>query len=232
MTLSFHTERVAIIATCRAMNASGLNQGTSGNVSQRVDGGFLITPSGIAYADMRPEQIVFMDLEQGYWGDVLPSSEWRMHSDIYAAHATAGAVVHVHSTYATSLACLQRTIPAFHYMIAVAGGEDIRCADYATFGTRALSEAMLTALVDRKACLLSHHGQIAFGPNLDKALWLAGEVEALAMQYWAALQVGEPTTLPTDEMDRILQKFQSYGKQMQDLTEGAPAAFEMPVRRS
>ena len=204
-------ERQAIIAACLRMNAEGLNQGTSGNVSVRVPGGMLITPSGVPYAETDPGQIVFV-AEDGSWsGDWKPSSEWRMHRDIYRSRPEAQAVVHVHSTCATALSCLRRRIPAFHYMVAVAGGRDIRCADYATFGSQALSDAMIAALDGRGACLLANHGQIAFGPSLGKALWLAGEVEVLARQLVAAESLGPPAILPDDEMDRVLALFRDYG---------------------
>ena len=136
-----------------------------------------------------------------------------MHLDVYRARPEAGAVVHVHSPYATALSCHRRGIPAFHYMVAAAGGADIRCADYATFGTQALSDAMLLAMEGRRACLLANHGQIAFGPSLDKALWLAGEVETLARQYLLALGIGGPTLLDDAEMDRVLELFRTYGRQ-------------------
>ena len=223
-------DRKAVIGTCLAMNAQGINQGTSGNVSLRNGAGFLITPSGVPYAAMTPDQVVQMDLEGGYRGDWLPSSEWRMHLDIYRARPEAAAIVHVHSTYASALSCLRRGIPAFHYMIAVAGGADLRCADYATFGTQDLSDAMLVALLDRSACLLANHGQIAFGPDLDKALWLAGEVEALCKQYFVACQAGEPVLLEDAEMARVLARFKTYGKQADELGDGV-AAVEAPVRR-
>jgi L-fuculose-phosphate aldolase len=145
-------------------------------------------------------------------GPRLPSSEWRFHRDIYAEKPEACAIVHTHGVYATALACLGRGIPAFHYMVAVAGGVDIRCAPYATFGTQELSDHALTALRERKACLLAHHGLIATGPNLERALALAVEVEALAQMYWQALQIGEPATLPEAEMLRVLEKFRTYGQ--------------------
>lgn len=230
-TLPNHDLRQSIIDTCLAMNASGLNQGTSGNVSARNEAGFLVTPSGIPYAQMRPEQIVQMDLDGGYLGDTLPSSEWRMHLDIYRAHGHAGAVVHVHSTHAAALSCLRKDIPPFHYMIAVAGGPTLRCADYATFGTRDLSEAMNRALEARSACLLANHGQIAFGANLTKALWLAGEVEELCRQYFIACQAGTPIILDDAEMTKILDKFKTYGKQPKEFKAGEHAAFDMPVKR-
>jgi len=219
------TRRQAVIDTCLAMNASGLNQGTSGNVSLRDGAGFLVTPSGVAYDAMRPEQVVRVDLQGGYWGDWLPSSEWRMHRDIYLGRDEAGAVVHVHSTHATAFSCLRRDLPAFHYMIAVAGGESLRCADYATFGSQDLSDAMLEAMAGRTACLLANHGQICFGPTLDKALWLAGEVEALCHQYYVACQMGDPALLGEDEMARVLELFAGYGRQ------ASGGALEMPERR-
>ena len=204
-------ERRAIIAACLRMNAEGLNQGTSGNVSVRVPRGMLVTPSGIPYAETEPGQIVFV-AEDGSWsGDWKPSSEWRMHRDIYRARPEAQAVVHVHSTCATALSCLRRGIPAFHYMVAVAGGRDIRCADYATFGTQELSDAMIAAPDGRRACLLANHGQIAFGPSLEKALWLAGEVETLARQLVAAEALGPPVVLAEEEMDRVMALFRDYG---------------------
>lgn len=206
-------KRQAVIEACRAMNAQGLNQGTSGNVSLRDGDGFLVTPSGVPYDGMTPEQVVRMDPEGGFEGDWVPSSEWRMHRDIYRARPEAGAVVHVHSTHATALSCLRREVPAFHYMVAVAGGDSLRCADYATFGTQALSDAMLAALEGRTACLLANHGQIAFGPTLDRALWLAGEVEALCRQYAVARSLGDPVVLGETEMAEVLERFGSYGKQ-------------------
>jgi L-fuculose-phosphate aldolase len=205
--------RRKIVATCRRMNALGINQGTSGNVSARLGGGFLITPSGVPYERMTPGMIVAMDVKGRAHGDLLPSSEWRMHAAIYRSRPEAGAVVHCHSSHATALACLGLEIPAFHYMVAVAGGDSIRCAQYATFGTQELSDAMLKALAGRRACLLAQHGQIAFGADLDAALALAAEVETLAKQYWLARQLGEPKPLDAAEMERVLEKFRSYGRQ-------------------
>lgn len=223
--------RQAIIDTCLAMNRQGINQGTSGNVSARVPEGFLLTPSGIAYDAMTPEMIALCDLDGGYRGDWLPSSEWRMHLAIYRARPEAQAVVHVHSTHATALSCLRKPIPAFHYMVAVCGGADIRCADYATFGTAELSDAMVEALEGRSGCLLSNHGQIVFGPSLDKALWRAGEVEALAHQYVVASRMGKPVILPADEMARVIARFATYGKQAHELPAGTVSVIEPPVRR-
>ena len=205
--------RRAIIAACLDMNATGLNQGTSGNISVRVEGGMLVTPSGVPYRAMEPEQIVFVDADGAAHGDLAPSSEWRMHRDIYLSRAEAGAVVHTHSIYATAVSCMRRDVPAFHYMIAACGGADLRCARYETFGTAELSAAMLEALAGRRACLLANHGQIAFGPTLDKAMWLAREVETLAHQYAAARLLGEPPVLDDAEMARVLDRFATYGQQ-------------------
>ena len=202
-----------VIDTCLAMNAAGINQGSAGNVSIRFDDGFLITPSGIAYDRLEPSDIVYVDLDGHPEAGLKPSSEWRMHRDIYSSRAAAGAVLHAHSTFATALSCLRLDIPAFHYMIAVGGGSDIRCSDYALFGTQELSGHMLLALEDRRACLLGTHGMICFHDDLDKVLWLGVEIEALAKQYWHARQVGEPVILTQAQMDEVLEKFKSYGKQ-------------------
>lgn len=223
--------RRAVIDTCLAMNASGINQGTSGNVSVRGGKGFFITASGVSYDRMTPDQIVEMDLEGGYFGEWRPSSEWRMHLDIYRSRPEAEAIVHTHSTHATALSCLRKDIPPFHYMIAVAGGADLRCADYATFGTKALSDNMLKALEGRKACLLANHGTISFGPSLEKALWLAGEVEGLCHQYFLACEAGDPILLDDTEMARVIDRFSSYGKQDAEALAKAQALGEAPVKR-
>lgn len=194
------------------MNSPGINRGTSGNVSARWESGFLITPSGLRYEDTRPSDIVFVDSAGNANGRRLPSSEWRFHHDIYRSRSDTGAIVHTHSSFATTLACLRNDVPAFHYMIAVAGGDNIRCAPYATFGTQQLSTNALKALKDRKACLLANHGMITTGASLEKALALTVEVEALCEQYWRALQIGEPAILSTKEMRTILKKFETYGQ--------------------
>jgi L-fuculose-phosphate aldolase len=206
------TLRESIIATALRTIAVGLNRGTSGNVSARIAGGFLVTPSGLAYETTRPEDIVAVAQDGTARGSRRPSSEWRFHRDIYAARLEVAAIVHAHSPFATTLACLGRGIPAFHYMIAVGGGSDIRCAPYATFGTQELSDHALRALEDRRACLLANHGMIAVGGSLAEALALAIEVEALAEQYWRALQIGEPNLLPEAEMAVVLEKFRTYGQ--------------------
>jgi L-fuculose-phosphate aldolase len=204
--------RRALVSTARRLNALGLNQGTSGNLSVRVPGGLLITPTGLPYDDMHPADIVALDRGGVPRGRHAPSSEWRFHLDILETRPEANAVIHVHSMFATTLACLHRGIPAFHYMIAVAGGDDIRCARYATYGTAALSRHALAALNGRKACLLANHGMICLGESLESALALCVEVETLAAQYWRSLQIGKPKLLSKAEMARVLKKFETYGK--------------------
>jgi L-fuculose-phosphate aldolase len=208
--------RNAVVATALAMNAAGINRGKSGNVSARLRNdafdGFIITPSGLAYERTTASDIVAMTLDGESLGTRVPSSEWRFHRDIYRARGEIGAIVHTHAPFATTLACLGRGIPAFHYMIAVAGGTDIRCAPYATFGTQALSDHAVAALQDRRACLLAHHGMLALGSDLDAALALAVEVETLAEMYWRALQLGEPARLSDQEMSVVLAKFANYGQ--------------------
>ena len=206
-----------IIETARKMNAAGINRGTSGNVSaRRPDGqGILVTPSGVEYGVIEEPDIVSVDWN-GTWRcprqGRKPSSEWRFHLDILKARPEFGGVVHAHPIHATALAAHGKGIGAFHYMVAVAGGKDIRCASYATFGTQALSDAVLEALKARKACLMAHHGMIACGRDLAQALEVAVEVETLAAQYLAALAIGEPPTLSDAEMDEILRKFDAgYG---------------------
>ncbi|MDA0339258.1 MAG: class II aldolase/adducin family protein [Proteobacteria bacterium] len=207
------TVSAKIIATCLRMNALGVNQGTSGNVSARCKGGFLITPSGVAYEALNPGDIVFVTPDGDSHGSLAPSSEWRMHRDIYINRDDADAVVHIHPPHATALSCLREGIPAFHYMVAVAGGADIRCSDYATFGSSALSEVVLDALEGRRACLLANHGLIAYGTSLEKALGLAVEVEALAQQYLLVRQAGDPVLLSDKDMEKVLAKFATYGTQ-------------------
>lgn len=203
--------RRQIIRTVRAFAKAGLGVGTAGNVSARVPGGFLITPSALPYEDTRPADIVLLDAAgRVQSGALRPSSEWRFHRDIYASRQEIGAVVHVHSPFATAIACTRRGIPAFHYMIAVAGGDSIRCATYATYGSAALSRNALRALRDRDACLLANHGQIATGTDLRSAFDLALEIEELAKQYWIATQRGRPVLLGAAEMKRVLGRFRGY----------------------
>lgn len=203
-----------LVAACaRKSVALGLNQGTSGNVSARSQEGFIITPSGRDMTDLAALDMVPVNMDGQAPEGQRPSSEWRFHRDIYAAFPEARAVVHAHSPFAVALACLRRDIPSFHYMVAMAGGTDIRCATYATFGTQALSDAVIAALQGRRACLMANHGLVAWGNSLDSALALAVEVEALCGQYLRACQVGEPVLLSEEEMAEVLERFKDYGKQ-------------------
>ena len=208
--------REAIIAKCRWMNASGLNQGTSGNISARYNDRMLITPSATPYEAMKPEMIASMPIDgaDGTWeGPLRPSTEWRFHRDILRARPDAGSVVHTHSTYATVLAIARKPIPACHYMVAAFGGNDIRCAGYALYGTQELSELALEALEGRNGCLLANHGMIAIGANLDKAMWLAVELETLARQYYLSLALGSPHILSDADIADVAKGFSSYGLQ-------------------
>jgi L-fuculose-phosphate aldolase len=211
MTADELAKRQAIIDACRRMNALGINQGTSGNISVRHGAGLLITPTSVPYDAMTPDQIVFMAMDGSHAPEQRPSSEWRFHLDILRARDDVNAVVHAHPTYCTILAIMGLEIPPVHYMIAAAGGDSIRCAPYATFGTAELSEHALRALVGRHACLLDHHGMIATGKTLDKAMWLAVEVETLARQYHGCLQIGNPPLLSSDEIERVRQRMAGYG---------------------
>ncbi|MET4220062.1 L-fuculose-phosphate aldolase [Bradyrhizobium sp. LB7.2] len=211
MTADDLDKRQAIIGACRRMNALGINQGTSGNISVRHVDGLLITPTSVPYDAMTPDQIVFMAMDGSHAPSQKPSSEWRFHLDILKARQDVNAVVHAHPTYCTILAIMGMEIPPVHYMIAAAGGDSIRCAPYATFGTVELSEHAVRALEDRLACLLDHHGMIAVGKSLDKAMWLAVEVETLARQYHGCLQIGEPPLLSSAEIERVRQRMSGYG---------------------
>lgn len=202
--------REQLLATARAMNGQGLNQGTSGNVSVREGDGFLITPSALAYDQCWPEDLVRLEMTGAAQGKRRPSSEWRMHRDIYHHFPQAGAILHAHSSYCTTLACLERPIPAFHYMVAMAGGDSIRCTPYALFGSQELSDAAVAGLQERSATLLGHHGMICYAEGLAQVLALAIEVEALARMYLQALQVGEPPTLSAAAMDEVLARFADY----------------------
>ena len=206
--------RREVIATALAMNAAGINVNNAGNVSARclrgTRSGFLLTPSAIPYAKLTPEDLVFVDGSGATVGTRAPSSEWRFHFEIYAARTDIDAIVHAHSPHATALACHGLGIPAFHYMIAVAGGPDIRCAEYETFGTQELADRAVAALEGRTACLLAHHGVIACGKDLERALALAIEVENLARTYLLVRSIGEPKLLDGAEMQRVLQRFENY----------------------
>ncbi len=203
--------RAAMVLGAQRLSALGLNRGSSGNIGVRLGHSFLVTPSGVAAEELLPQMMVEMDFSGAVLGAGKPSSEWRFHRDILAVRVEIGAVVHTHSRYATSLACLQRDIPAFHYMIAAAGGDTIRCAPYALFGTQELSDLALQALHERKACLLGNHGMIALGADLKAALALTLEVESLAEQYWTALQLGQPSILSNQQMQAVMEKFKTYG---------------------
>ena len=209
--------RTQVVATARAMNAHGINRGKSGNVSARLPGarftGFLITPTGMAYGTMTSRDIVAVTPDGEARGSRLPSSEWRFHRDLYRARDDFRAIVHAHSPFVTALACLRIGIPAFHYMVAAAGGRDIRCAPYATYGTDALAKHVVAAMEDRHACLLANHGMIVGGASLAQALALAVEVETLAEMYCHARQLGEPALLSDAEMDDVLARFRTYGQQ-------------------
>ncbi len=205
--------RQRVIDAALDLASTGLSPQMSGNVSARMGERVFITPSGVAYTDLMPGDLSEMALD----GRILscafpPSSEWQMHCAIYEAFPEAGGIVHAHSDFATVLAVMKREIPPFHYMVAVAGGKDIRVAPYATFGTEELARNAVAALEGRRACLLAHHGQVAFGPTVEDALHLAHEVETLSAQYWRALQLGEPDHLSDEEMAVNVEKFRNYGR--------------------
>ena len=207
--------RQSIINACIESNRTGLNQGTSGNISARTDEGVLITPTSRAYESMKPEDLALLPFGKTYGdysGPYKPSSEWRFHFDIYTARPDVNAIVHVHSTYATVLSMLRKEIPACHYMIAAFGGPNIRCADYAVFGSKELSDHVVKALDSRSGCIMGTHGMIAVGTNLDKAMWLAIELETIAKQYYLALQIGQPVILSDEEIERVrLRMKDGYG---------------------
>ena len=208
--------RHQLVTVARRMNGTGLNQGTSGNLSVRIEGGLLVTPSSLPYEQMEVGDLVALDLS----GQPLkqkqrrPSSEWRLHADVLSCHPEAMAVLHCHPIHATALACHDRGIPAFHYMVAVAGGDEIRCAPYATFGTKELSDNVVNALAQRNACLLARHGMVTLGKDLESALRVAVEVETLARMYLQALQLGEPPLLSMQQMQAVHAQFRGlhYGQ--------------------
>lgn len=207
--------RHQIIDQCRWMNATGLNQGTSGNISVRRGDEVLITPTSVPYDDMTPEQIVTMKLTGNYGayeGTTRPSTEWRFHMDILARREDIGAIVHTHSTYATTLSMLRMDIPACHYMIAVFGGSTVRCSEYAIFGSNELSVNVLAALENRSACLLGSHGMLACGKTLKEAMWRAVELETIAHQYHLALQIGQPVIMSDEHVQEVADRMKSgYG---------------------
>ncbi|MFE1598374.1 class II aldolase/adducin family protein [Methylobacterium sp. ID0610] len=207
--------RGTIVELCREMNRNGLNQGTAGNISARCGTRMLLTPSATPYDRMTPEMIAALPLDgdgSAWEGPLRPSTEWRFHRDILRSRPDAHAVVHAHPTFATTIAITRRAIPACHYMVAAFGGHDVRCSGYALYGTEALSREALAALDGRTACLLANHGIIAIGENLEKAMWRAVELEALAKQYFYSLQLdGGPVILSRTEIDAVLERFADYG---------------------
>ena len=207
-------EAEQIIKYANMLNSEKLSTLRSGNVSLRYKNGFLITPSGVKYSLLKVDDIVFVSLD-GKFDETKnkPSSEWRFHKDIYLNKKEANAIVHAHSTHATAVSTHGKSIPAFHYMVALAGGNDIKCADYATFGTEELSQNIIKALENRKACLMSNHGQVAFEKNLNKAFELAQEIENICQQYINALKIGKPKILSDDEMIKILEQIKNYKKE-------------------
>ena len=210
--------RQEIIARCREMNTNGINQGTSGNISARFEDRMLISPSAIPYDEMEPEMIASMPLEgDGAWdGPKKPSTEWRFHFTLLRERPDANAVVHAHPTYCTTLAIARKEIPACHYMIAAFGGNNVRCAGYATFGTKKLSQMAVEAMRDRTACLLANHGMIVVGETLAKAMWRAVELETIARQYYLSLQIGGQVILSDAAVDETLAGFAGYGLQADD----------------
>ncbi len=204
--------REALLAAARSMSEVGLNVGTSGNASVRLQDGMLITPTGLRIEDCGPDDLVFVDASGRAHGERAPSSEWPMHLGVYADRADAGAILHAHPPFATALACHRLEIPPFHYMIARFGGSTVRCARYATFGTAALSAAVREAMHDRSACLLANHGMLVSGRDAAHALDMAIEFETLCEQYWRALQLGEPVLLSQAEMDEVMVRFAGYGQ--------------------
>jgi L-fuculose-phosphate aldolase len=205
--------RAAIVEAARSMNALGINQGAAGNISVRDGGSMLVTPSGISYAEMTPQMIAHMRLDgQGASeGPFAPSSEWRMHLDILRARADVEAVVHTHSTYATTLATLRRDIPAVHYMIGVFRAARIRCTGYAPFGTQALSDLVVEGLGRAHGVLLGNHGMVVTGESLERAMWRAVELEALARLYYLSSLAGEPVLLSDEEIESEIARFENYG---------------------
>jgi L-fuculose-phosphate aldolase len=204
-----------VTAAARQLNSSGLNQGRSGNISVRVPDDstvpvMLITATGAKFDELDADQLVTMSIDGHWQGETRPSSEWHFHAAVYRQRADANAVVHVHSPWATTLACMHRSIPQFHYMVAAAGGHDIPCVPYETFGTEALAEHVAKAVVDRDACLMANHGQLALGDSIEEALELAMEVEHLARCYGQALSAGEPVLLTDEQMAAAIERFRTY----------------------
>jgi L-fuculose-phosphate aldolase len=212
MKMNEQTLRAELVRITKQLDALGLSHGTSGNLSVRYGEGFLITPSGFGAEGLTEDDIVFVHLSGQATGRWQPSSEWLFHRDIYVQRTEFDAIIHTHSNAATALACMRRAIPPFHYMLALLGGDSLRCADYATFGTQALSDNALVAMKDRKACLLANHGMIAAGKNLAEAYRNTLEVENLSELYLRTLAVGEPVLLTTEEFADAQARFTTYGK--------------------
>jgi L-fuculose-phosphate aldolase len=212
--MQVHVIRAAMVAACQEMNRSGLNQGTSGNLSVRVDETMLVTPTATAYDALTPDMIASMriaDEDGRFSGPRAPSSEWRFHRDIYRARKDVGAIVHAHAPYATALSMLRRNLPAAHYMIAAFNTHEIICTDYAPYGTAELSALVVAGLGQAHGVLLGSHGMIAVGETLERAMWRAHELETLARQYMLACQMGEPVILPKEEIDALIPRFEKYG---------------------
>ncbi len=210
MSLALRTE---LVATARRMHELGLAPGTSGNVSVRTATGFLVTPTGIAYGDLAPDDVVELRADgSGRPGQRAPSSEWPLHRDLLAARPQVQAIVHTHSDYCTTISCLRRSIPAIHYLIALAGTAEIPCADYATYGSAELAANVARALGGGRAALMANHGMVALGDSLAGAVRIAAEIETLAGHYWRALQIGSPAILDADEIDRVGAKLREYGQ--------------------
>jgi L-fuculose-phosphate aldolase len=201
----------AVAAVCK-LDALGMNRGSTGNVSLRHAQGMLITPTGMGADDLRPQDMVWLGWDGTQRGQWQPSSEWHFHQAIYRARPDLNAVVHTHSVHAAALACLRRPLPSFHYMVAVAGGDDVPCVPYHLFGTEALSAAVAAAFTDRDACLMANHGLVAAGATLPRALKVVQEVESLCEVYLKALAVGEPVLLTRAQMAEVIAKFKAYGK--------------------
>lgn len=213
MTASRTDLREELIRVAVAMTRAGLCRGTSGNLSVRAADGFWITPTGMPYETLEPDDIPRVGLDGRPTGTRLPSSEWRFHRDIYQQRPDVGAVLHAHSPFAVGLACVRRDLPPFHYLIARFGGSTVRCARYATYGTQELSDAVLEALAGRTACLLANHGLVVCAPDLDRALARSVELEELCGQYWRACQLGGPVLLTDAEMAEVTGRFAAYGQQ-------------------
>ncbi|ODT16312.1 MAG: fuculose phosphate aldolase [Mesorhizobium sp. SCN 65-12] len=211
--MDLDNSRASLVSGARAMDASGMNTGTTGNISLRIEGGMLITPTGIPSPILRPEQMVTMRFDGSWDGALRPSSEWEMHAEIYKAFPEAGAVVHAHPDHCVALSCLREPMPLFHYMVAGFGGDDVRCSDYALFASSDLARAAVVALQDRSACLLANHGMIAFGKDLDTALARTVKLETLARQYLIARAAGTPVLIENSEIPAIRGRYKTYGQQ-------------------